>query len=86
MKVTLSLKHNTNGHIYSDDDRGFEDVINFVRDVSSYKQHLAVRLPHDLDEDEIHYYLTPVINSLSENCKLYVFLDAGYIRCQRVFI
>ncbi|WP_265437181.1 beta family protein, partial [Aeromonas media] len=67
-------------HIYEDDDRGFEDVINFVRDVSSYKQHLAVRLPHDLDEDEIHYYLTPVINSLSENCKLYVFLDAGYIR------
>lgn len=67
-------------HIYEDDDRGFEDVIKFVRDVSSYKNNLAVRLPYDLDEDEIVYYLEPIVSNLSEDCKLYVFLDAGYIR------
>ncbi|TDR12466.1 beta family protein [Marinomonas communis] len=65
-------------HIHEDNE-GFSDVEEFVKIASSKKEYLAVRLPYDLSED-IDYYLSPIMKNLQDGCKLYVLLDAGYIR------
>ena len=67
-------------HIYEDDNSQFHEVEEFVRVASSKVQHLAVRLPYDLEQREIEYYLTPIIENLGDTCKLYVILDAEFIR------
>lgn len=58
-------------HIYDDDD--FTQVQHFVREMSSLKEFLAVRLPYDLDEYK--KYIRPIISSLSHGCKIYVIID-----------
>ncbi|WBA12405.1 beta family protein [Salinivibrio kushneri] len=67
-------------HLYEDDDGKFEDVEEFVRSASTRTNYLAVRLPYDLSNEEIKYYLTPITSNLNENCKLYVILDAEFVR------
>ncbi|QYJ87524.1 beta family protein [Shewanella mesophila] len=67
-------------HLYEDDNGKFEDVEEFVRSTSVRTDFLAVRLPYDLSDKEVEYYLTPIVNNLSENCKLYVILDAEFVR------
>lgn len=67
-------------HLYEDDEGNFVEVESFVKTVSKVRQKLAVRLPHDLDEEDIEYYLSPVFNSLHEEAKVIIVFDAGYIR------
>lgn len=67
-------------HIHEDDNGEFDDVKEFVKLASSKRGFLAVRLPYDLSSEDIEYYLAPIIDSLSDGCKLYVLLDAGYVR------
>lgn len=71
-------------HIYEDDNGQFRDVEEFVKIASSKRNYLAVRLPYDLNSEDIKYYLTPIIDNLNDNCKIYVVLDAGYIRGQSI--
>lgn len=66
-------------HLYEDDEGVSPSVEEFVRRASGRTEHLAVRIPYDLDE--IEYYLSPIIRGLGNSpCKLYVVLDAEYIR------
>ncbi|HGS4484455.1 TPA: beta family protein [Vibrio cholerae] len=67
-------------HLYEDANLTFEEVGKFVRDMSSIKSFLAVRLPYDLEAQEYKDYLLPIINNLQNNCTLYVLLDAGSIK------
>ncbi|WDT85129.1 beta family protein [Alteromonas sp. 009811495] len=67
-------------HLYEDDDGKFEDVEEFVRSASVKKDYLAVRLPYDLSDKDVEYYLAPIVSNLNENCKLYVILDAEFVR------
>lgn len=67
-------------HLYEDDHGKFEEVEKFVRNASTKTGFLAVRLPYDLSEEEVQYYLRPIANNLNENCKLYVILDAEFVR------
>lgn len=67
-------------HIYDDSDSGLTEVENFVRRMSAIKSHLAVRIPYDLEKDELFHYLKPIADNLENGCSLFVFLDAGYIR------
>jgi hypothetical protein len=69
-------------HIHEDDNGEFGDVEEFVKVASSKRDFLAVRLPYDLSSEDIEYYLTPIMDSLSGSCKIYVVLDAGYVRGQ----
>ncbi len=71
-------------HLYEDDDGRFDDVEEFVRNASAKANFLAVRLPYDLSDEEVEYYLTPIANNLSKNCKLYVILDAEFVRTKAV--
>lgn len=67
-------------HIYEDDEGGLREVEEFVREASTNVSFLAVRLPHDLDKDEVEFYIEPIINNLSGDCKLIVIFDAGFVR------
>lgn len=69
-------------HIYEDEDNesAFEDVEKFVEEVSKYKDYLAVRVPYDLDQEDYHFYLSPIVNNLNNDCSLIVLLDANYVR------
>ncbi|WP_299009717.1 hypothetical protein [uncultured Shewanella sp.] len=67
-------------HLYEDNNGEFFDVKEFVKIASSKKNFLAVRLPFDLSDKEVEYYLEPIITSLCVECKLYVLLDGGFIR------
>ncbi|WP_290705314.1 hypothetical protein [Amphritea sp.] len=67
-------------HLYEDSKMEFSEVESFVKKMSVLKSHLAVRLPYDLDASDLSSYLSPIVNNLAENCKLYVLLDADYIR------
>ncbi len=67
-------------HLYEGKDGSFDDVEEFVKFSSSKVDFLAVRLPYDLCEEEYGVYLSPIVNNLSSSCKLYVILDAGFIR------
>lgn len=67
-------------HIYEDDDGKMTDVESFVREASAKCDYLAVRLPHDLGQDNVNYYLSPIVLNLNPGCKLYVIFDSGYIR------
>ncbi|MBS0044415.1 beta family protein [Shewanella sp. M16] len=67
-------------HLYQDAGQTYPEVEKFVKDMSSVKANLAVRLPYDLERDDINVYLEPIINNLNENCTLFVILDANYIR------
>jgi hypothetical protein len=67
-------------HIYEDDLMVFPSVAKFVQEMSRVKSHMAVRLPYNLESEDINSYLTPIINNLNKGCTLYVLLDAEYIR------
>ena len=67
-------------HLYEDSAMKFSEVEIFVQKMSNLKSHLAVRLPYDLDPNELTCYLRPIVNSLAEGCTLFVLLDANYIR------
>ncbi|HIF9324428.1 beta family protein [Photobacterium damselae] len=67
-------------HLYEDDDGKFEDVEKFVRNASARTDFLAVRLPYDLSDEEVEYYLEPIASNLNGKCKLYVILDAEFVR------
>lgn len=67
-------------HLYEDEQMTFAEVAKFVSEMSDIKAHLAVRIPYDLDEEDIDTYLSPIINSLQDGCTLFVILDADHIR------
>ena len=67
-------------HLYEDDNGQFADVEEFVRTAATKTDFLAVRLPYDLSGEEVEYYLKPIVNNLGDSCKLYVLLDAEYVR------
>lgn len=67
-------------HLYEDDNGKFAEVEEFVKKASTKTEFLAVRLPYDLSDEEVEYYLTPIVNNLNQNCKLYVLLDAEFVR------
>ena len=71
-------------HLYEDDEGHFDDVEAFVKVASIKKEHLAVRLPYDLSKEEVEYYLAPIVSNLNDNCKLYVILDAEFVRYKNV--
>lgn len=71
-------------HLYEDDNGKFSDVEKFVKNASSKTKLIAVRLPYDLSNEEIKHYLKPIISNLHEDCKLYVLLDAEYVRNKQI--
>lgn len=71
-------------HLYEDDDGEFKDVEKFVEEASIRTNFLAVRLPYDLSAEEVEYYLNPIVSKLHNSCKLYVILDAEFVRDQPV--
>jgi ribosomal protein S18 acetylase RimI-like enzyme len=71
-------------HLYEDDNGEFADVELFVKSASARTNFLAVRLPYELSNEEIEYYLNPIVRNLNERCKLYVVLDAEFVRTKQV--
>ncbi|TMX36750.1 beta family protein [Vibrio sp. Hep-1b-8] len=71
-------------HIYEDELGEFGDVEEFVRVASTKTDFVAVRLPYDLEQQEIEHYLEPITSNLGDNCKLIVLLDAEFVRNQVV--
>jgi len=71
-------------HLYEDDNGEFSDVEKFVQEASSRTKLLAVRLPYDLSYEEIEHYLNPIVSNLNEGCKLYVLLDAEFVRAKPI--
>jgi len=67
-------------HLYEDDEMTFTEVEKFVREMSLITPHLAVRMPHDLEPEELASYLRPIVNNLQNDCTLFVLLDACYVR------
>ncbi|SIQ71331.1 Beta protein [Shewanella morhuae] len=67
-------------HLYEDDNGKFADVEEFVAIASARSKFLAVRLPYDLSHNEVEQYLSPIIKNLKDDCKLYVLLDAEFVR------
>lgn len=67
-------------HLYEDDNGEFSDVEEFVKKASMRTKFLAVRLPYDLGDEDVKYYLKPIVSNLSKGCKLYVIFDAEFIR------
>ncbi len=67
-------------HLYEDEAMTFAEVEKFVAEMSQIKSNLAVRLPYDLEVEDLTLYLSPIINNLHDGCKLYVILDADHIR------
>lgn len=67
-------------HIYEDDNGEFNDLENFVKNASTKTNFLAVRLPYDLSDEEVKYYLGPIVRNLSKKCKLFVLFDAEFVR------
>lgn len=67
-------------HLYEDDSGSFTEVREFVSIASEKKNELAVRIPYDLSEAEINHYLKPIKDGLKSGCKIFVLLDASYIR------
>lgn len=67
-------------HLYEDDNGEFADVEEFVKIASAKSEFLAVRLPYDLSCSEVEHYLSPIISNLRDACKLYVILDAEFVR------
>ncbi|MBS3669923.1 beta family protein [Vreelandella boliviensis] len=67
-------------HIYEDEGKVAAEVEAFVKAASERTNFLAVRLPYDLGGESVLHYLQPIFNSLSEGCKVYVILDAGFTR------
>ncbi|MCG6391418.1 beta family protein [Vibrio fluvialis] len=67
-------------HLYEDEQMTFAEVTKFVIEMSGVKTHLAVRIPYNLDEDDIRNYLAPIANNLQNGCTLFVLLDADHIR------
>ncbi|HFM4333422.1 TPA: beta family protein, partial [Escherichia coli] len=62
-------------HIYDDED--FSEVRSFVSEITKTKKMLALRLPHDLDNYSI--FVKPIADSLQDDSKFYVILDAGQV-------
>lgn len=71
-------------HIFEDDDGVLPDVEEFVKEASCKVNNLAVRMPFDLDKENVEKYLEPIVNNLNPSCKLYVILDAGFVRDKEV--
>lgn len=67
-------------HLYEDDDGEFTDVEEFVKTASRRTDFLAVRLPYDLNDEEVVYYLNPIVSNLNESCKLFIIFDAEFVR------
>lgn len=67
-------------HLYESEDNQLYEVARFVSEMSQRYKMLAVRLPYDLDSDDIEKYITEIASNLLEDSKLIVFLDADYIR------
>jgi hypothetical protein len=62
-------------HIYDDED--FSEVRSFVSEITKTKKILALRLPHNLDDYSI--FIKPIADSLEDDSKFYVILDAGQV-------
>ena len=71
-------------HLYEGDNGEFTDVEEFVKQACIKTNFLAVRLPFDLSEEEVTYYLTPIVSCLSNNCRLIVIFDAEFVRKKNV--
>lgn len=67
-------------HIYEDEGKVAAEVEAFVKAASERVRFLAIRLPYDLGRENVLHYLKPIFGSLNKDCKVYVILDAGYIR------
>ncbi|MDR5886530.1 beta family protein [Vreelandella janggokensis] len=67
-------------HIYEDQGGVAEEVEAFVDAASQRTPFLAVRLPYDLGREDVARYLEPIISALKNGCKIYVVLDAGFVR------
>lgn len=67
-------------HLYADDTLSFTEVESFVSEMSKTRPMLAVRLPYDLETEDISVYLEPIFRSLHQNCKVIIIFDADYIR------
>ncbi|MDT8880103.1 hypothetical protein RSO68_11505 [Halomonas saccharevitans] len=67
-------------HLYEDDQGVMPDVEKFVQAASLQTDFLAVRMPYDLGGEEIGYYLNPIVKNMADGCKLYVVIDAGFVR------
>tara|TARA_R110001583_G_scaffold104406_1_gene251770 strand:- start:786 stop:1859 length:1074 start_codon:yes stop_codon:yes gene_type:complete len=67
-------------HLYEDNNGEFADVEEFVKIASSKTKFLAVRLPYNLTDEEVEHYLRPIISNLNNGCKLFVLLDAEFVR------
>ncbi|MBP5979338.1 MAG: beta family protein [Halomonas sp.] len=67
-------------HVYEDDDGALNSVEEFVEIASERTDCLAVRFPYDLGKDDIEFYLSSITKRMAAKCKLYVILDAGFIR------
>lgn len=65
-------------HLYEDEDGVIPEVKRFVTEASTKINFLAVRIPYDLQD--VAKYLMPIREALRDECKLYVILDANYIR------
>jgi len=63
-----------------DDVNTFNEVGKFVHQMSQIKEHLAVRIPHDLEPEELKSYIKPIVDNLQNGCTLIVLLDACYVR------
>jgi len=71
-------------HLYEDGNGHFVNVEEFVREASRKTEFLAVRLPFNLGREEVRYYLEPIIQNLNGDCRLFVLLDAEFVRGEEV--
>mgnify|MGYP001770686679 CR=1 FL=1 len=67
-------------HVVEEEESGFPELRDFVAYASQKKDHVAIRIPYDLTTEEFDTYLGPIKESLSESCKIFVILDAEYVR------
>ena len=67
-------------HIAEEEESGFPELKKFVEFASKRKNYLAVRIPHNLTPEELDIYLAPIKSSLLKDCKLFILLDAEFIR------
>jgi hypothetical protein len=67
-------------HVYEDEFGIADEVGEFVRVASEKKPSIAVRLPYDLDVDDLIKYIKSIVNHMNPSCTLYVLFDAEYVR------
>ncbi len=65
-------------HIH-EDEQGMKDVDLFIREISPSKEHLALRLPYDLEPAKYQHYIDNICEQLDDNCSLIILLDAEFI-------